>query len=136
MDRLDKSIIRELKKNARASFVSIADKLNVSEATVRARVKKLEKSGIIVGYKAVINDKNMVQALVNVKTETKKNIEEIAEKIAEISGSDLNLEVMGEFDIVTIINAENTEELNYKIERIRKLSGVRATTSVLILRRY
>ena len=136
MDRLDKSIIRELKKNARASFVSIADKLNVSEATVRARVKKLEKSGIIVGYKAVINDKNMVQALVNVKTETKKNIEEIAEKIAKISGSDLNLEVMGEFDIVTIINAENTEELNYKIERIRKLSGVRATTSVLILRRY
>ena len=44
------NLIRLLMENARASYVEIAEKLGVSEAAVRKRIKRLEDLGVIRRY--------------------------------------------------------------------------------------
>ena len=54
-DKLDRSIIEHFAPNVRVSSLALAKKLSVSPDTVRHRIKKLERSHIIVGYKLGLN---------------------------------------------------------------------------------
>jgi len=55
MDKLDKRIIRTLQQDSRLSFTKIAERVGTSTATVSDRVKKMQNSGIIRGYTALLN---------------------------------------------------------------------------------
>lgn len=59
IDTKDRIILNMLEVNARISFTQIAKKLEISEAAIRKRVKKLEKEDIILGYKASVNYKKL-----------------------------------------------------------------------------
>lgn len=55
MDRIDKKILAELQKDGRLSFTELADRVGLSLSPCQRRVRALEKSGVIKGYKAVID---------------------------------------------------------------------------------
>jgi DNA-binding Lrp family transcriptional regulator len=60
LDEIDQKIIAILNKNARTPSKEIASELrnagvDVSDRTIRKRIERLEKSGIIKGYKAVLS---------------------------------------------------------------------------------
>ena len=55
LDDLDRRIIHALMQDGRATATSIAENTDVSGATVRNRVGKLEELGVITGYRAHIN---------------------------------------------------------------------------------
>ncbi|WP_266081867.1 winged helix-turn-helix transcriptional regulator [Haladaptatus caseinilyticus] len=55
LDDLDRRIIYALMREGRATATSIAENTNVSGATVRNRIDKLEDLGIITGYQAHID---------------------------------------------------------------------------------
>ncbi len=55
----DLTIIRILEQDARTPYTKIARELGVTEAAVRKRVRKLERAGIIRGYRAVIDPKKL-----------------------------------------------------------------------------
>ena len=61
LDKVDQKIIAILNKNARTPSKEIATELrnaglDVSDRTIRKRIERLEKNGIIKGYKAVLSD--------------------------------------------------------------------------------
>ena len=55
MDNIDKKILIELQKAGRESASNIAEKIDVSVPTITERIRKLEESGVIVGFQAVID---------------------------------------------------------------------------------
>lgn len=55
MDRLDHAILRELARNGRLTNVELADRVGLTPAPCLRRVRRLEQSGIITGYLAVID---------------------------------------------------------------------------------
>jgi DNA-binding Lrp family transcriptional regulator len=55
LDDLDRRIIYALMEDGRATATSIAENANVSGATVRNRIEKLEDRGIITGYRAHVD---------------------------------------------------------------------------------
>ena len=55
LDRLDKMVLAELDRNARANNSEIARKLRINKGVVAYRIKNLEKDGIIRGYYAIID---------------------------------------------------------------------------------
>jgi Lrp/AsnC family transcriptional regulator for asnA, asnC and gidA len=55
IDAIDYSILQELTQNARISALKISEKINQHVKTVSYRIKKLEKEGIIIGYRTNIN---------------------------------------------------------------------------------
>lgn len=55
IDKTDKAIIRELQTNAKATLVSIAEKVGLSKTPCQQRIKRLENAGVITGYTARVN---------------------------------------------------------------------------------
>ncbi|MEM3478784.1 MAG: Lrp/AsnC family transcriptional regulator, partial [Candidatus Bathyarchaeia archaeon] len=75
IDDVDREIIRMLQEDARVSFRKIAEKLNVSEATIFTRVKKLLKKNVIKGFTAIVSPEKVgknITAFVLINADPKK----------------------------------------------------------------
>jgi DNA-binding Lrp family transcriptional regulator len=69
VDRLDRAILRELAGNGRLTNVELADRVGLTPAPCLRRVRRLEESGVITGYRAVIDPQAVGRAfevLVNI----------------------------------------------------------------------
>jgi DNA-binding Lrp family transcriptional regulator len=55
MDPIDQQLLSFLRHDARRSISDIAVSLGISRGTVRSRIERLERSGVIIGYAAVVN---------------------------------------------------------------------------------
>lgn len=90
LDKIDQKIIEILNTNARTPSKEIAIELrklghDVSDRTIRKRIERLEKSGIIKGYKAVLSDvteSNEHEALF-VKFKVTKSLDTLKEEMRE-----------------------------------------------------
>ena len=90
LDKVDQKILEILNKNARTPSKEIATELrktghDVSDRTIRKRIERLEKSGIIKGYKAVLSDvseTNDYEALF-IKFKPTKSLEAVKESIKD-----------------------------------------------------
>lgn len=54
-DQISEKILRELTRNGRISNLELADKVGLSPSACLRRVQELERSGIIAGYRAVLD---------------------------------------------------------------------------------
>ncbi|MDK2373137.1 MAG: Lrp/AsnC family transcriptional regulator [Candidatus Korarchaeota archaeon] len=132
LDEMDRKILEMLIKDARTPYTEIAKKLNVSEATIRKRVSKLIKSGVIKRFTVEIGESGM-KAIVLVKVRPGHNIPEIAKTISDLGDVVKACEVTGEYDIAVEIASPDTVSLNQTIERIRGMKGVSGTLSMIVL---
>lgn len=90
LDKVDQKILEILNKNARTPSKEIASELrktghDVSDRTIRKRIERLEKSGIIKGYKAVLSDvseTNEYEALF-IKFKPTRSLESVKESIKD-----------------------------------------------------
>ncbi|MWB79417.1 winged helix-turn-helix transcriptional regulator [Pseudooceanicola sp. 216_PA32_1] len=57
MDDIDKRIIAELQRDGRLSNVELAERVGLSPSPCLRRVRLLEDSGVIAGYRAVVGHK-------------------------------------------------------------------------------
>ena len=130
---LDHDLLRLLRKNGREPFVRLADQLGTSEGTVRARIHRLTDDGVIRHFTIRTGGANL-RALIEVVIDTNVNTSKLSGRISGWRGVEVVYEVSGDEDILVIAEADDTEELNELIEKIRKLPDVRSTRSRLILR--
>jgi len=97
LDDLDRTIIYCLQEDARKTSASeIADKAGVSASTVRNRIRNLEESGILTGYRPEVNYEAasyQLQTLI-VCTAPIPDREALAQKALEVSGVVAVREVM------------------------------------------
>ena len=135
IDNLDKRILEIMKKDSRCPYVEIAEKLGVSEGTVRSRVHKMTEDGIIRGFTIKTSSKN-VKALVEVRIDVNTDTEEIARKLSEYDGVTEVFEVTGDQDIIAIVDVESPQSLNEIIERVRRYDNVLSTRTRLILKEH
>jgi DNA-binding Lrp family transcriptional regulator len=128
MDEVDLEILKILKRDARTKYVKIAESVGLTEGAVRRRIKGLVKGGIIKEF--TVETAAEFEGIVLVETSptgTKdviKNISKIASRVFEVSG---------DYDIAALIQTYTMEDLNRKIDEIRKLSGVRNTNTLVKL---
>jgi len=56
MDQIDKKILAELQRNARLSHQELSERVGLTATPCARRVRNLEKSGVITGYSASIEE--------------------------------------------------------------------------------
>ncbi len=120
LDKVDQKIIEILNNNARTSSKEIASELkksahDVSDRTIRKRIERLEKSGIIKGYKAVLTDVsgiNEYQAIL-MKLKPSKSLEavknSIKEFITKLDNYLLVADMEGEWNMFVIIQIDSAK---------------------------
>ena len=137
-DDLDLFLINALQKDARIPITQLARQLSQPIPTIRDRIKRLEKKGIIKGYSAVIDLNKVglsIKAIVQIRiagvvTNPGYFLNEI-KKIPEVESAYL---VTGDCEGIIIINVKDVDHLRRIIyEEIPKLPGVSDTNTMLVL---
>jgi len=106
MDELDKNILNILRENARTPIIKTAKKLNIPDTTVHFRIRKMERGGLIKGYKVVLNKKNLgIDNFALVKIKTRKYI---IPEIEERKEAELIKKLTQDFHL--ILNAFSSDE--------------------------
>ena len=59
LDRFDHAILRELAGEGRISATELARRIGLSKSPTQARMKRLEETGVITGYRATLNAARM-----------------------------------------------------------------------------
>jgi len=135
MDELDEHIIEVLKRDSRCPFVEIAEQLQVSEGTIRSRVRRMTDDGIIKGFTIKTSSRN-VKAMVEIRIDVNTNTEEIAGMLADQKGVTEVYEVTGDQDIIAIVDVETSQQLNDIIEYVRHHENILSTRTRLVLKEH
>ncbi|MFT8593159.1 MAG: Lrp/AsnC family transcriptional regulator [Bifidobacterium sp.] len=127
LDDINKTIIKELQKDGRRSYVAIGKLVGLSEAAVRSRVQRLTDSGII-QIVAVTNPMQLGyhrQAMIGVTLSGA--LEPVVAKLKAINNIDYIVVTAGRYDLLLEVFCVSDTELLDLVNSIRKLSGVNRT---------
>lgn len=135
IDETDLKILDELKKDGRASFSDIANKLGIATSTVTGRFQKLKEKGIITGFKPEIDYEELgfdMTAMIAIKAEAEK-IEATAEKLEANKRVISFFEVTGKTDMVVISRFVDRQDMNSFLKELQQTEGIRSTETNVIL---
>ncbi len=135
-DELDEKIIKMLKENSRKPFTEIAETLGISEATVRKRVRKMERNEIIKGYSLEIDPSALgydTVVLLGLDVEP-ESLVEAAKEISEIEEAKRVTTCTGDHMIMTEIWAKDNSHLSKIMsEKIGKIEGVKNLCPAIVM---
>ena len=139
LDSIDKKILKLLYEDGRASASYIADNVKLSVPAVTDRIKKLQDSGVILGFKPIISSKKVnldITAFITVYSESSKNFEKV------VSNAEINKNIMkcytttGDGSHLLLVKVENTEKLEKLLRTIQSWPGVSRTQTQIVLSSY
>jgi DNA-binding Lrp family transcriptional regulator len=135
LDATDRKIVEALRADGRASMRSLSEQLHVSRAGVYARVERLQQTGVITGFTAVIDPERYglsIAAYVYVKISQHswKDVRERIQAIPEVEHAAL---VSGENDLVLHVRTEDAASLRDLVfTTLQGMPEVLSTQTVLI----
>ncbi|HEU5047360.1 MAG TPA: Lrp/AsnC family transcriptional regulator [Rickettsiales bacterium] len=141
IDRIDRKILKVLQENGRISNQELAEKVGLSPSPCLRRLKALEESGIITGYKALLDAKALgftLAALIHISMdkhtpERFEHFESEIRKIPEVVECLLITGQQADFCLkVYVRDMEDYQELLLK--RITRIEGVSGVHTSFILR--
>ena len=135
LDATDRQLIALLRDDGRASNRLLASSLGLSEATVGARIRRLDEAGMmrvvaVTDYRAFGYE---LFVMVGVTVEGRP-VREIAEEVAAIEECVSVAIVFGPFDLLVHVLARDTSHLAELVsDRLAVIRGVRSLDSQLAL---
>ena len=138
MDELDLAILESLQSDGRRPYTDIAQKLNVSEGTIRNRVSRLidDKVLRIVGMVDPTSLGLNAPAVIGVSV-SGGDIEEIAGEIANFAEVSYLIMVSGEFDLIVEVLCKDRKHLaDFLNNQLRRVAGVERTQTFMALRTF
>jgi DNA-binding Lrp family transcriptional regulator len=136
MDTVDQRIVALLRENARRSFKDIGDAVHLTAPAVKRRVDRLEREGVILGYTAVVDPRAHgwhAEAFVDLFCEGNMPGEAIKRAVEGEAGVVSAHTVAGEASALLHVMAEDTQDLESALERIRATDGISRTVTEVVL---
>ncbi|MDE3052272.1 MAG: Lrp/AsnC family transcriptional regulator [Gemmatimonadota bacterium] len=138
VDAVDFKALSRLQQFGRDSWKRLGDLLGLTPQAAADRVRRLEQSGVIQGYAAVVDPDAVgihMLAFVAVSLERPRNREQFLSRVASLSEVQECHHISGDFDYLLKIRCRNTVDLERLIgEEIKGLGGVGASRTIVALR--
>jgi Lrp/AsnC family leucine-responsive transcriptional regulator len=114
LDEKDLAILRLLQENAKATVREIAQKVHLSPTPVHERIKRMEDTGVISQYAALVNPAKvkkglMVICYVSLKEHNKKSGSKFIKMMQELQEVIECYNISGEFDFMLKVVVENMD---------------------------
>lgn len=127
LDAIDEKIIELMQENARISIKDIASQVFLSSPAVTARIERLEKNGIVLGYHAQVNSEALgyrIKAFINLDLEPvqKEVFYPFVEAIPNVIECNC---VTGEYAMLIEVAFGNTTELDSFINDLQRFGKTR-----------
>jgi Lrp/AsnC family transcriptional regulator for asnA, asnC and gidA len=134
LDTLDVRILEKLQTDGRMAFTKIAGELGVSDATVRARVGRLERQGLV---KFVIDvdaaNLGLIEVYLGLQVQGPA-LDRVIEAIAAIPEIPYAAECSGGFDILCEVICRSNDDLLRVLREVRRVPGVARVETLTILK--
>jgi Lrp/AsnC family leucine-responsive transcriptional regulator len=139
VDALDRDVLLALQADGRKSNLALARGLDLSPSAMLGRVRRLERSGAIRGYRAIIDPAALgitVRAMVvaRLREHSERSIREFEKGIKSVPGVRACYHVTGQFDMVVELALRDLDHLGQLIRvDIARIPGVMNLETMLIM---
>jgi Lrp/AsnC family transcriptional regulator, regulator for asnA, asnC and gidA len=132
LDTLDRAILAALQVDGRRPYRVIARDLDVSEGTVRTRVRRLEESGVlrILAFVDPLKLGDALIAIINIRVASAFH-EAVAAQLSSFDEVSYVSSVLGGYDISVQVMTSAVAELWELARRIEALEGVTGVESLI-----
>ena len=135
LTRKDEELLALLKLNARDSVASLARKLGLSRTTVQDRLRRLEEQNVIEGYSVKLSNevkRGGISAYVSLSVEPRRAVD-VTGALGAIPQIEALYTVSGKYDILAVVTARSTEDMDKLLDEVGQISGVTRTESAIVL---
>ena len=135
VDERDLEIIAALQEDARATYADIGRRAGLSPSSVHERVRKLERSGAIRGYRAVVDPEALglfVTALISATPFDPTQPDDLPDRVRVVPEVVDCLSVAGEANYILKVRVRTTADLEELIRRLREKAEVVTRTTVVL----
>ena len=139
LDETDIQILKTLQKDARESASHIADKANVSVPTVTERIRKLQESGVILGFQTAIDPSSIgldVSAIITIISGSSQYYREVTIAAEETPEVVQCFSTTGNGSHMLYVVTKNSNTLEELLRKIQSWPGVARTETQIILSSY
>lgn len=140
---MDLKLLKLLNKNSRVSNKELAVMMGCDEKEVQTQLESLEKSGVIRGYKAVIDwerlDNTYVSAIIELKVMPSEGVgfEDVAERIMDYPEVESVYLMSGVYDLNVVVKGKTFQEVAmFVAKELSTIKNVTSTATHFVLRRY
>lgn len=140
LDEKDRLILDELRRDAKMTTKTIAERTHIPRTTVHDRIHKMEQAGIIRKFTVVpnyelIGEPTTAFVFISYNHTAGSNQKELAAELAKMAGVyDVHM-ISGDWDILAKVRGENVERIGELVtERLRQLPGVGKTVTCAVFK--
>ncbi|MHA6620931.1 Lrp/AsnC family transcriptional regulator [Pseudonocardia sp. DLS-67] len=138
LDDLDRRVLAHLEVDGRASMAELGRVVGLSRTAVLARVQRLERAGVIRGYRAEValpGEPAAHRARVGIVART-GDVAGYARRLSTMPGVTEIESVTGAYDLMVLVSAPSAGELDAVLDGIQGWSETVRTTTWVVLTRY
>ena len=135
MDDLDKRLLALLRADARTPVSALARELGIARSTVQSRLRRLEQEKVIAGYTLQYGsdyERSLISAHVQIKV-AQKLTASVYVALKNVPQINALYTISGDYDLIAVVSASSTVELNVLLDRIADMPGIERTNSSVIL---
>jgi DNA-binding Lrp family transcriptional regulator len=135
LDEVDERLLSLLRDDARQTIAQLAKELGISRGAIYSRLARLEEDKVVAGYTVRLGNAfaaSRIRAHMMLKTLPRFH-REVEAALGTLPQVQAIHAISGEYDIIAMLEAEDSAQLNELIDEIGLLEGVERTTTSVIL---
>jgi Lrp/AsnC family leucine-responsive transcriptional regulator len=135
LDETDRRIIELLRQDGRMAVAEIARAVSLSPAPVARRIERLEQTGVIRGYTALIDDRlsGSVDAFTEIRLSGDVETTEVAEILRDLPEIMSFYTIAGDPDALVRIRVEDVDHLQRVVNSMRRTGKLTATKTLIVM---
>lgn len=134
-DAIDEKLIALLCQNARMTLTALSKAVCLSRTAVQARIARLERDGVIVGYRALLGEarsKTAVRAVLSI-TFSQRPCAPVVAKFRDWPEIEAYYSVTGPIDAYMVVKVDTTQALSSLVHKLSATPGVGLVHSAVII---
>lgn len=138
LDEIDRLLIRELQADGRATLSNLADKAKLSVSAVQSRVRRLETTGVIRGYVALVDPEVLgksLSAYVAITPIDPSQPDDVPAQLRHVPEIEACHSVAGVESYILLVRVQSPRHLEKLLREIRATANV-TTRSTIILQTF
>ena len=141
MDKVDRAILAELQADGRLTVTELADRVRLTPGPCHRRLRELERSGIITGYRAIVNPAAVgmgFEALVQITLErgdagTVNSFEAALAELPQVRHAE---RLFGDPDYLLRVAARDLDSFaTLRDQKLATLPGIHRLRSTIVMKR-
>ncbi|WP_298925873.1 Lrp/AsnC family transcriptional regulator [uncultured Allomuricauda sp.] len=127
LDEKDRQLVKLLQEDCKKTTKEYADSLQLSKTAVYERIRRLERTGVITNYVALVNKEKVqrdftVLCHIKLVQHTKENVLRFEREILKLEEVSECFHVSGDYDYILKVNVKNMK--NYREFMVTKLTAI------------